>query len=342
MKGHNTAMKNKILFALALSPLVLLSGCAPLDWIKEKLGLKKKQEMVLIEEGESLVGEGETLVSMAGKPIISAKSLDHEFDQLLEENPQLKSVLPLMPDAKYNFLQGLISQRVVDKFVEDNRIDEDPEYQKDLSRMLRSVKRMLNTKYFGLKHTIEVTDAEIEKFYNENKNTMPDLLVSRGGVKAAGVPFSREEEAKAFAAKAKGRDFTKAAKESGLESKLRDFKQVNSQSLGIDNAVKNKIVALKKFPTVEVVKGDDKNFWVVSATESQEASYRPFEQVKAGLKQFIEKEKRMAMFDKEIGKLKDEYHVVVNEDFFKPKENSQVAAAAQEEVPAQAPAPKAA
>jgi hypothetical protein len=83
---------------------------------------------------------------------------------------------------------------------------------------------------------------------------------------------------------------------------------------------------MTKFPAVEVVKGDDKKAtWVVNATEMQDPKYRPLEQVKAGLKQFIEKEKRMAALDKEITKLKDEYKVVVNEEFFKPQKESQVA-----------------
>jgi hypothetical protein len=325
MKGGTPTMKNKIIITSCIAVLAVVAGW---NWYQVKFGEKCNNACTGTPSAmnDSLINEGETLASMAGQPIVSAKSLERDFDQLLEENPQLKSVLPLMPDAKYNFLQGMVSQAVVDHYVAENKIDEQEEYKKDLARMERSFKRMLNTKYFGMQHPVEVTDAEIEKFYGENKDTMPDLLLSRGGVKAMGISFSSEEQARAFATKAKGKDFARVAREAGMTDKIRDFKFVNAQSIGMDTAVKNRVVSMTKFPAVEVVKGDDKKAtWVVNATEMQDPKYRPLEQVKAGLKQFIEKEKRMAALDKEITKLKDEYKVVVNEEFFKPQKESQVA-----------------
>lgn len=334
MKGRETIMKNKIALAVTLGALITLPACGPIDWIKSKLGMNKN-EMASVGTGDdAMAAEGEILVSMDGKAIISTKSLERDFEQLLEENPQLKSVLAMMPDAKYNFLQGMVSQAVVDKYVQDSKIDQKAEYQADLNRMMRSVRRMLNTKYFGMEHAVEVTDAEIEKFYAENKDTMPDLMISRGGVKASGISFAKEDAARAFAAKAKGNDFARVAKESGLAGKISDFKMVNGQSLGMDTAVKNRIISMKKFPAVELVKGEDKAYWVVHATEAQEAKYRPLEQVKAGLKQFIEKEKRMAMFDKEITKLKETYKVSINENPFKAPA-TQVADQTELDLPAQ-------
>ncbi len=311
-------MKNKISLALMAVLVITLPSCAPIKWIKEKFGMSSNDNVVSVSTGDDgLVSEGEVLVSMDGKAIISTKSLERDFEQLLEENPQLKSVLTYMPDAKYNFLQGMVSQAVVDKYVEEKKIDQSAAYKEDMNRMMRSVRRMLNTKYFGLEHPVAVADADIEKFYNENKDSMPDLMISRGGVKAMGISFDKEDAARAFASKAKGRDFAKAAKEAGMADKVRDFKLVNSQSIGMDNAVKNKVAAMKQFPAVEVIRGDDKAFWVVNATEAQAPTYRPLEQVKSGLKQFIEKEQRMAVLDKEISQLKQKYQVSINDNFFK-------------------------
>lgn len=318
MKGCKATMKKNMSLMFALGLLVLLPACAPLQWFKDKLGMNKKEDAAMNAEiSDADVADGETLVSLAGKPIISSKTLDRDFNQLLEDNPQLKSVLPLMQDAKYNFLHGMVSQAVVDKYVVDNKIDQQVAYQQDLVRMTRSVKRMLNTKYFGLKHTAPVSEADVAKFYEDNKNVMPELLMSRGGIKAMTVSFAREEEARAFAAKAKNRDVAKVAKDMGVTAKMRDLKMVNHQSIGIDTAVKNKILSMKKFPSVDVVRAEDKTFSVVCATEMQEATYRPFEQVKEGLMQYLEKEQRVAALDKEIGKLKEQYKVVIKEEFFK-------------------------
>jgi hypothetical protein len=262
---------------------------------------------------------------MNGKPVISSKSLDRDFDQLLAENPQLQQVLPLMPDAKQNFMQGMVSQIVVDKYVEDNGLDKSDDYKKEYDRLKVSVKRMLNAKYFDKDNTVDIADADIEKFYNERKDTTADFVMSRGGVKAMGVPFAKEDAARAFMGKAKGKDFAKVAKEHGLAGKMRDFKMVNEQSVGMDNAIKNRIVAMKQCPCLEMVKGDDKMFWIVSASEKQNVVYRPLEQVKSGIKQYLENERRMASRDKKINGLKEQYKVAVNTNYFEAPKNSAMA-----------------
>lgn len=325
-------MKRNVALMLVMSSLVFLPACKPWQWVKDKLGMNKgaSHDNEATKMADALVREGDVLVSMDGKPVISTKSLEHEFAQLLIENPQLQAVLPMMPEAKTNFLQGMISQALVDRYVAEKGIDQKADYQRELARMEHSIRRMLNTKYFSQEHAVEVSDADVEKFYEDNKKSMAELMLSRGGTKAAAVMFDREDAARAFAVKAKGRDLARVAKESGVADRVRDFNFVNDQSLGIDANVKNKVVSMTKVPAVEVVKGTDKHFWVVQATEKQEQKYRPIDQVRAGLKQYIEKERRMAMFDKEIAKLRAEYHVVVNDDALKAQRVAEQAPVAPE------------
>lgn len=308
------ASRQKFALALLLVPALMLPGC---EWLKGKCC------------GKDAAGadKGAAVVTMDGKVVITTDSFEKEFDQLIEENPHLKSVLAIMPDAKKNFLQGMINQEVVDKWVAQNKVDQKEEYQKELNRMMRSVKRMLNTKYFGLEHPVDINENEVVEFYEKNKESMPDLVISRGGVKAAGVSFESEAEAKAFMDRAKAQfrgDVAKAAQASNVKT-FRDFKMVNSQSLGMDVTLRDQIVAIEKVPATELIKVSDNSFWVVSATAKEESKYRPFEQVKAGLEQYVAKEKRMEMFDKEIAKLKDEYKVSVNEEALAPKQEQAVA-----------------
>jgi hypothetical protein len=306
------SLQNKFALALLLVPVVFLPGCGAWDWLKEKFGGSKS----CMSCDSSAV-----LVSMKGKPVITMQSFEKEFDQLLEENPHLKSVLALMPDAKKNFLSGMVNQEIVDSWVTENKVDQKAEYKKELDRMMRSVKRMLNTKYFGIEHPVQVSENEVSDFYEKNKDSMPDLMVSRGGVQAAGVSFEKEADAKAFIAKVKEvKDIKKAADALKLSKNYRDFKLVNAHSLGMDVALRDKIVAIAKTPSVELIKLSDKSCWVVSATNKEETKYRPFDQVKSGLEQFVAKEKRMEMFDKEISKLKSDYNVTINEDNLKVPE----------------------
>jgi hypothetical protein len=304
---------NKFALALLLVPVVFLPSCFLTDLFKAK---------------EHKV-EGTPVVSMKGKVVITDKSYDNEFAQLLEENPHLQSVIALMPEAKQNFLNGLVNQEVVSTWVAENKIDQSEEYKKEMERMSRSVKRMLDTKYFGLKHPVQVSEAELTEFYDKNKDVMPDLMISRGGIKAAGVSFDKELDAKAFLAKVKEvKDISKAATLAKVNKNFRDFKLVNAQSLGIDAQLRDKIVETAQVPSTSIIKVDN-TFWVVSATEKEQVKYRPFEQVKAGLEQYVTKEKRMQVFEAEIEKLKKEYNVVVDNSAFKAAEESKLAQAEQ-------------
>ncbi len=44
-----------------------------------------------------------------------------------------------------------------------------------------------NTRYFMQSLTVSVSDGEVKKFYEENKESIPNLLVSRGGIETKGV-----------------------------------------------------------------------------------------------------------------------------------------------------------
>ncbi len=310
------SLKHKFALALLLVPVVFLPSCAPWDWLKEKMGCNTS--------GSASVSDSSAvLVSLKGQAVITQQSFEKEFEQLLEENPHLKSVLALMPDAKKNFLQGMVNQEIVDRWVTENKVDQKLEYSKELDRMMRSVRRMLNTKYFGLEHPVNTSETEVAEFYDKNKDSMPDLMISRGGVQATGVSFDKETDARTFLSKARElRDVKKAADAAKLTKNYRDFKLVNSQSLGMDAGLRDKIAAISKVPSMEVIRVSDNSFWVVSATNKEETQYRPYDQVKSGLEQFVAKEKRMEMFDKEIAKLKTDYSLVVNDDALKPAQQA--------------------
>lgn len=325
--------RNRFFYVAGLLPLLTLSGCAPLDWVKDKMG----GDAPAADKKESKKNNGansyatavrktqdasEVLVTMAGEPIVTVDTLEKDFEQLLAENPQLKSVLPLMPGVKYNFLQGKVSQHVVDRYIKESGIDQQPEYQEERDRMINSVVQMLNTKYFGDRHPVKLSNVELRQYYEENKDGMPDLLVSRGGIDATGVSFANAKAAQDFLAKAKGdaRNFEKVAREQGVAANLKDFKMVNDQSVGMNVALRDKIVALEKVPSVELLKIDNDTYWVVNATKKEAKKYRPFDQIKDNLEQYVIRERKMEALDKEINKLKSEYGVVVNEEYFKKQQ----------------------
>lgn len=302
---------NSARLALVVVPVLFLSGCAPLDWVKGKLGTDKPSTS---NTTESLNDGSKVLATLDGKAIVTETSFNQAFDRILDENPQLKQMLPMIPNIKGQFLKGMVSQEVVNKYVADNGLDASTEYKQEFEQAVRSIRSALNTKYFTQKFPVNVSDSDVQKFYDEHKQDIPELLISGGGVKAAGISAKTEAEAKQIAAAAQGKNLEQYATTVGKKANFRDFGSVTDKSTGIDTGLKVKIMALKKFPTVEVLKATDGTFWVVSAAGAQEAQYQPFEKIKNELKGYLENKNRGDKITSEIERLSKEYKLVIIED----------------------------
>lgn len=307
-------MKNvsaKMSAALLISSLALLPGC---DW-KSKLGLEKSSSSAAANDGSAV------LATINGKPLLTAKEFETQFKNFIEKHPY-GAMLAQMEGVERKMFDGVVSQKLMSVWVTENGIDKTDEYKESLEQLVQ----FLNARFFQMKHPVTTTESEARDFYNKNKENMPEATMSRGGINASAVSFAKEADAKAFLEKAKGKALDKAAKEANLSDKFRDFKLVNPTSIGIDQALKEKVMALKKFPTLEVIKAGD-TYYVVSATGKEEPKYRSFEEVKASIEQRLNQQKQEQALEKEIEKLKKDYNVVVDESYFNKK-----AAAAPEKV----------
>jgi hypothetical protein len=318
VKTHNNKLLGGVIVTLALLP-----GC----WITDMFQSKAKEGVMQREESAAVPAvamTGDIIVTMNGKPIITSTILEAEKENIFKSNPQIKAAIAFM-DPKVldrNLIEGLVSQAVVDKFIEDAQLNKSSEYKAELKDAYKAIERMLNAKYFSQKFKVSVSDSELKNFYEENKDKIPGLLVSQGGIAATGIQFDTDAAAKAFMAKVSSPtlvNFKNAAQESGLTAKIKDFKVVSNQSIGMEPALRDKIVAIKTAPSIQLISAD-KAHWVVFAASKEDAKYRPFEQVKDGIMQELEKNKRGELFEKEINRLKKEYSVIINEDYFKGAE----------------------
>jgi hypothetical protein len=303
--------------ALLVTALVVLPGCAPLDWIKKQFGGEK---VITESTGASATGktdtaacamDGNVLVSMDGKPLVTTDDLEQNYRQVLEERPDLAKLEGVV---KESLKQGLFRQAVVDEYVKRNNIQNGAAYQKDRDIMAETCRKILNVKYFKEAHPAKVHESEIKEYYESNKDTFPDLIIERGGVETMALAFDKEGDAKTFLIKAKAapKDFEKLAKESGHKDKFRDFKFVNARSPEVDPAIKNAILETKSFPEVKLVHACNM-YWVVNVLSKKESKYRPFdEQVKEGLRQYMIQDREAKVMDEEMAKLKEEYKIIVH------------------------------
>lgn len=320
MKIHTTVPQKFFVSAFFMS-LIILPGCT---WFASEEKAKPQKEVAngaSAIPGVEYTSDGSpVVVSMDGKPVVTETSLDMEFQQLLQDNPQIEQMLPLMggKDGLLDRLSAALADRtVLRRFIAEEGISKQADYQAERDRMVKSVTDMLNVKYFNKEYVPNVSEKDIREFYEKNKETMPELLVSRGGVQASGIKFATEADAKAFMAKLKTakNDLGTAAKEAGLTNKVEDFQLVNNQSVGIAPALRERICAIEGCPTVEIIKAADDAFWVVKAASKEDTVYREYEHVRDNLKRFLEDSKREEIAGKAINDLKDKYKIKVEKTF---------------------------
>lgn len=323
---------------LVISMLLTMPSCRFVDWMKEKFGGSSEQTPQMVDtvafETTSPSDSSAVLVTMSGKPLITQDMLEAEKQKLLASNPQLQAMIALMDEKQLNrnLVDGMASREIIRKYVADNKIDSSEKYRKDMDMVLQQVRDALNTRYFMDSFSVSVADNEVKKFYDENKDVIPNLLISKGGVEAVAVSFGDEKAADEFATKAKGmkNDVMRAAKEAGVTDKVKDFKLVHEQSLGIDPELKEKIIGIASVPSVNTFKVGNE-YWVVAANKKEAPKYRDLDQVRDDLKQLIEKEKTMKKFEEEVARLKGEYGIEVDESFFMPEQAAHAQAFADED-----------
>src|SRR4030095_10668468 len=315
----NKKLHKNVLIGGVFATLSFLPGCALTDMFKGSSADVIAESRSSGDGDQAIAMTGDVLVSIKGKPAITTDSLAMEKEKFFKSNPQYVEALRHMDPKEFdrNLLEGLIGQCIADEYVISNKINQTDAYKAELKEIYKTMERMLNAKFFNEKISVSVSDSEVKSFYDANKNKMQGVLISQGGVAAQGIEFASLAEARAFVSKAKmpQKDFKKVAQEDGLTAKIKDFKLVNAQSVGIDEVLRDKIVAIKSVPSVEVIEANDK-FWVVSATAKEEQKYMPYDQIKDRLRQQLEQMKRVELLEKKINELRQEYGVVINEDYF--------------------------
>jgi hypothetical protein len=315
---------------LSLALLVTIPGCKCPDWLSW-LPMCKGEQGIVTNNSSSMEEQktqnnnnnnnnntgnwvapddrSQVLQYINGQPFVTQQ----EVDELIENNDELKALSKMASPAQVTYvtMQARASTKLMQAAVEKKGINKNPQYIKEQNAMMDSARAMLNHRFLTQELPVSVTDADVREFYEANKDNIPQLILARGGVKAACLPFDTMEDAQAFVQKVEQNsgDFKKTVDEAGLTSKFKDFMLVNNQSFAYDPVLRGHILNMQNVPATEVCKVSDQSYWVVNATEKQESKYQPFAMVKDQIKQYLESQKRTQEFDKELAKLMEEFKV---------------------------------
>lgn len=308
--------------------LMALSGCGWLQTTDIPSSVK-----IAVQEVEQKVGGATTSTVRSGDtsevlmtmydtkvPKITVRAWNDYLHEFKNAQPQYAQVIESVPGAKRNIFDGFTKEIIVGEWAQKTGIESDPEFQADLNKILEYGKRSLYIKKFQEAHPVKVTASEVKAFYEEQKNKIPQLMMSPGGVTAKGVSFTQKEAAQKFydAAKVPGADFDAVAKAQNLT--VKDLGVVHQQSFDVDAAVRKTLADATRVPSVHMITLNDGSFMVVKAFAKKEAQYVPFEQVQAGIEAMLKNQKSAEVFGKELDALAKQYNVVINYDFFEREE----------------------
>lgn len=307
-----------LMVATAVSLSLIIPGCSLFDKSGKKSSTKSSAKTTMVDvnqDQDDMDDSSRAIVTMSGKPLITEDRLEREKQNLMDSNPQVKQMMAMMPAGALdrNLAEGLTNQEVMALYIKDKEIDQSPVYKTELSRAMKSIPQALNVQFFLKDMNASVTDGAVKAFYDANKNVMPELMLSPGGVVAQGVSFANQTEAQTFLerVKAANGDMQKIAQEMHVAGEFEDFKLVNNQSMNIGTQLREKIMALTTVPSISVVSADSK-FWVVKAIAKEPVKYREFESIKNDLRQYLGQKKA----EEEISRLKKEYNIVIDDSFF--------------------------
>jgi len=295
---------------------VFFSGCT---WFKKK----EAPSVSAVTGGPA--APGASLCSINGESVITEGEFLNNLNQMIQANPYFKGATAesLPKELQRKFFEQLTMQALIEKHSLKNNIEKDPEYIKAYNETEKLLKRSLMVQIFE-KHIyddLSIPENEMTKYFDENKSRFVKVA---GGVLAMGARFENEAAANEFATKIKGdlEDFEKVAKAT-KSAKFRDFGRVSKEVKGmqydaVPSPIKDAALSMSKLPGIDTVKTGGE-FWVVKAWDKKDTVLFEMAEVKSHIEAILKNNKFKDVLEKRMKDLKDEFKIVVNEDYFKDK-----------------------
>ncbi len=317
-----------------------IKGCAALLVVLTFSGCDFFRKKEVVEPKADSKVAGAALCTINGDITITEGDFVNNLNQMIQSNPYFRGATAesLPKDIQHKFFEQLVTQSLIEKQAIKNNVEKDAEFIKAYNETKKLVKRHLMVQFYEKKlfDGIEVSEADITKHYNENKDRFVKVA---GGVLAMGARFETDALATAFMNKAKINpdNFEKMAKDE-KSAKFRDFGRVGKeQPRGfqfevVPGPIKESVLSMTKLPGLEKIKVG-KEFWVVKAWDKKDTVLFELSDVKSHIEAMLKSNKFKDVIDENVKKLKQEFKVVTNEDYFKDaaKEDGKEASAEQAE-----------
>jgi peptidyl-prolyl cis-trans isomerase C len=242
-----------------------------------------------------------------------------EFQARLDEqSPFLRQRYQNL-ERKKEFLDSLVKFEILANAAEKEGYQNDPDVQLTLKKAM--VQKLVQ-KRFGDADGKDISDADVQKFYDEHKDDFVKApRVRTSALLVAATPADRAQKG-AQARKLLADIKAKAKKDpQAFQAAVRaSSDDAASKGNGGDLGFRSQDEYAKQFGEPFAVKDGDEvvvetqqGFWIVRVSGRQEGVSRTVEQVKPQIQSRLQREKRTKEFDDYVKKLREEAKVTVND-----------------------------
>ncbi len=306
-----TLHRRKML-SLALISILGLAGC---------MSSSKNEQSTQSELEDQALNNNtmnqEVLLTIDGKPVLTVNEYEEQLQEAAQASPQLEMMLQMSPNVEYDFIFNQLKMaKLMNYWAHSTGLTETEEFKKDRARIQEMLDTQLCVQYYEKAHPIVVTDADIKAFYDQEKDTLPGLLVAPGGVKTEAVKFDTQEAAQVFydTVKSVQGDLDAIAK----DQKLSVSNFVINETTFHGKPLKDFVLQLTSFPALNMIKSDDA-YWVVKAVERVAPKYQDFEKVKEGLRNYVQQQRKDESMKAATAQFEADYKTVENKEYFENK-----------------------
>jgi hypothetical protein len=295
--------------------LLALSGCWPFSEKKDS-----SSDSFSSTSSETSLADG-VLMTIDGNVVLTVEEYENIVQAARQSNQQFANAIDSMPNAEKDFVfKGISSGKLMKSWAEKNGVDQTDEFIAERKQAHDSIDLQLYMKFYDEAHPVHISDKELKAFYEENKSSFSQLVISPGGVQCNFVRFETKDDAQDFLDAVKGKSAKTFAKEAeDRYAKVQDA--LINKSSQYSQPIKKFAEKVKKTPHTEIVKVSDNAYWVMLALSKEKAEYRALESpgVKEGIRSGMINKKKEEELEENMDVLRKEMNVVENHDYFVKK-----------------------
>lgn len=263
------------------------------------------------DKSASAAGNGDIKDPHVVAVVAGEKILDSDVEAVLSQLPEQARARYASPEGKKEFVSSLAEIKVMAMAAKKKGLDKDPEMKRKIEFLGDQVlARSLAESTVG---QIKVSDEEITKFYNDNK----DKFSVEYRIKLRHILVDGEAEAKAILADLKkGGDFSKLAQEKSKCPSSQKGGDLGWVTKGMMVPEFEKAAfGLKKGQMSDVVKTNF-GYHIIINDDEEAAKQRELPEVKDMIVKQIQGEKGEEAVGKLIEQVKKDYPVTFNDAYF--------------------------